>query len=198
MSSLTRMLNLEVQHGGDGTWVKAAVTFFPAGPDTTYLQLPSACWDTPGCAALASEPSACEAALGVEGIPNRVPVAGPVGCLLPIRKQPGDEALWPAELGRVLGDLGFTDADPATLLIDAEVEWSSVLAIFEAFAQADLGTPALGSPMPQGGGHPPLCTIRTRTKAQVDQAGARWFGSQLSDRDLPPKGVESNPPTPEK
>ena len=41
-------------------------------------------------------------------------------------------------------------------------------------------------------------TICCGPKAQVDQAGARWFGSQLSDKALPPKGVESNPPSPEK
>jgi len=195
VSEMTRWLSLDVQHGSDGTWVKAYVTFHPSHQGTTLMELPAECWDGADCSALPTERTACEATLAMDGIPKRIPVAGPVGCLLPIRKQPGDEKRWPSELSRVLTDLGFTTRDSASMLVDAQVEWSSVMALFAAFDQAQLQVPSLGSPMPQGGGHPPLCNIRTRERTQLEQAGARWFGSQLKPSGLTPREANSSEAT---
>lgn len=195
VSEMSRWLSLDVQHGPDGTWVKAYVTFHPSHQGTTLMELPAECWEGADCSALPSERAACEATQAMDGIPKRIPVAGPVGCLLPIRKQPGDEELWPSELSRVLTDLGFTTRDAASMLVDAQVEWSSVMALFAAFDQAQLQVPSLGSPMPQGGGHPPLCNIRTRDRTQLEQAGARWFGSQLEPTDLTPKELSPSKAT---
>lgn len=179
VEGISRRVSIELFTGSDGSWVEASVHFAPTVQGSAALSLPESCWRGASCALAGAQEPSCEAARSGPEAPGRVPIAGPIGCMLPIRKKAGDEAEWPKILAENLGELAITDADEATLVIEANTPWSVVIAVMDGFAQADLPAPALGMPLVEGHGRPPLCTATVRDAATLRTAGAKWLGSRL-------------------
>lgn len=179
VEGVARRVSIEIFHGSDGNWVEASAHFSARSGSGAALGLPVSCWRGASCDQLGPMAATCAAAAGTTDVPGRVAIAGPIGCMLPIRKQPGDEAAWPAELAANLRGLGVTDRDEATLLVEANVPYSVVLAVMEGFTSAGLPPPSLGLPLVEGHGRPPVCTATIRDATTLDTAAARWFGAQL-------------------
>lgn len=184
VEGVSRRVSVELFAGTDGVWLEAAVLFAPTIEGQATLGLPERCWTGADCAQ-ASNPEACAATDSAEPAPSRVPVAGPVGCMLPIRKEAGQEAAWPPELAENLQRLGITDRDEATLLIEANVPWSVVVAVLEGFDRAKLPAPALGLPLVEGHGRPPLCTATVRDASSLQTAASRFLGSRITAAEDP-------------
>lgn len=179
VDGVSRRVSIEIFHGSDGNWIEASAHFAAASGGGAALGLPSTCWRGASCEQVGPLAAVCSAASGATDVPSRVAIAGPIGCMLPIRKQPGDEAAWPLELSTNLTGLGITAADEGTLLVEANVPLGVVLAVMQGFTDAGLPPPALGLPLVEGHGRPPICTATVRDAATLNHAAARWFGAQL-------------------
>lgn len=192
VQGMARQLTLELFKGSHGTWLEASVRVLPVVDGRPMLSLPTECWAGASCAQ-APNPDHCGAA---ESAAARIPVAGPVGCMLPIRKEPGQEAAWPAELAANLKRLGWTERDATYVILEAPVPWSAVTAVLGGVAQAELPQPALGLPLVEGHGSPPPCTAEVRDAAALDRAVSAWWGQQVAAAtaaDAPPAQGEPTP-----
>jgi hypothetical protein len=189
VEGMTRRMTIELFHGSHGTWVEATVIANAVVDGEAAIGLPARCWQGATCAQT-PVPDQCAAPTQAAG---RIPVAGTVGCLLPIRKEPGDERGWPAELSANLRTLGWKHSEPVTLLIEAKVPWAAVTSVLDGFSRADLPQPTLGLPLVEGHGSPPPCTIGVRVASQLDQATSAWFGSQINAMEAPEPPGQARP-----
>ena len=187
VDGVARMVSLDLHIGSDGTWVEGSVRFQPRVGDTTVMGLKPACWRQPTCD-ITPDPSRCTTALTEPTVaPSRLAIGGPIGCLLPIAREPSASAKWPPTLAPILTGLGLTAADEVLLIIEPNVEWRAALAIFEGFDRAKLPVPSLGMPLVEGHESPPLCTAPLRDAASLNAAASTWFGAQIrSVQPMPP------------
>ncbi len=176
VQGVARRMSLNLHAGTDGVWAQADVRFHPRVGGVAHIGVPDQCWAS-DCSVLGPHQSQCEAAADA---PNRVAIGGPTGCLLPIRKQVGDEAKWSSELATALRDLGWTDRDEVSLQIEANVPWSAAVAILGGFEEAGLPQPYIGLPLVEGHEGPPPCNATVTTADALQLAGAAWFGSHQS------------------
>ena len=110
VTGFERRLTVNLLNGPEGTWAEAAVRVLPIVDGSPHLRFPAECWAGASCEQTPN-PDACLAATQP---PSRtIPVAGPVGCLLPLRINDGDEQRWVADLATILSTLGWSPSELA-------------------------------------------------------------------------------------
>lgn len=178
---------LEVHGGPDRAWALASARFRAVaqvdGAEVPLDELPPSCWSGARCDLLpeAARP-ACEAALASsEPAPARVDVAGRWGCLLPLAEAPADLARWTSELAGLLEAWGVRADSDVMLIPEANVPFSTLAAVLDAFASLDQPPPTLGLPLVEGNDGPPICEAAIRDREALDRAMGAWFGARLHE-----------------
>jgi hypothetical protein len=174
-------VTVALQRNDEATWIRATAQALPLVDGRPTEGLPASCLEPVGCAALFDEPSAraaCELGLA-EGAPARVELGLEVGCLMPLRKGPDDDAAWRTAMPLAVGQLGLGRSGPVILTPEASIPWSLVTMTLVSFAEAGLPIPSLGGPLIEGNDGPPVCVADVRDAAGLETWRAKVVGGWL-------------------